>query len=362
MPPKPSRFKPVIILLFVVAVGGLLWLKPWGGSASAPAQPLQQAIAVEAAVVTAEPLDVTIESVGTLTANESVTLRPEVAGRITEILLEEGACMKKGAPLIKIDDRVFAAELKQAEAEQKLAELEYNRFRNLSKTGAATRRLFDQSQAALGVAQANTDLARTKLDYATIRAPFDGFVGLRRISPGDYVNVGQELANFVSYDPMKVDFTIPETRAGKLKAGQVIEMTVEALPGKKFQGEVYALDPQVDVAGRAVALRARVANPDNELKPGYFARISLAVDRKENALMLPEGAIIPQGNDKFVYKVKDDNTVTLLPVTIGERLAGKVEVLDGLEAGERVVASGQIKLREGASVSVVEPAGQLAKE
>ncbi len=303
----------------------------------------------------AEPLDVSIESVGTLIANESVTLRPEIAGRVTEIAFVEGSLLKKGDVLFRIDDRMAAAEVKQAEANLKLANLEYNRFSKLAKSGAATRRLFDQSQASLGVAQANLDLARAKLDYSTIRAPFDGLVGLRKVSPGDYVNLGQELASFVSYDPMKVDFTIPETRAGALKIGQTIEMSVEALPGKVFAGEVYALEPQVDVSGRAVALRARVDNPDSILKPGYFARVTLALEKKQDALIVPEGAIVPRGSVTYVYLVRGDNTVTMLPVSVGQRASGgRVEVTQGLNAGDIVVVSGQIKLREGAAVKIVE--------
>lgn len=345
----------------VIACAYGLWSwAPWEKS-QAPAA--ANATAVEVAEVRVESLDVTIESVGTLKANESVTLRPEVAGRITDITFEEGSPVKKGEVLFKIDDRMAAAELKQAEANLRLANLEYTRFAKLSKTGAATRRLFDQAQASLGVAQANVDLARAKLDYATIRAPFDGVVGLRNVSPGDYVNTGQDLANFVSYNPMKVDFTIPETRADALQAGQTLEMTVEALPNKSFAGEVYALDPQVDVNGRALALRARVANPDNTLKPGYFARVSLVVAKKDAALIVPEGAIVPQGDKTFSYVLRGDDTVTMVPVTIGERLSGgRVEITEGLAAGDRVVTSGQIKLREGATVKIADPAIESGAE
>jgi membrane fusion protein (multidrug efflux system) len=312
------------------------------------------AMAVEAYDVVPQALDVTIESVGTLRANESVTLRPELAGRITDILFTEGALLKKGTPLFKIDDRVYNAEVKQASANLQLARLNFERFQKLSKTGASTRQRFDEAQANLGVAQANYDLARTRLDYATITAPFDGTVGLRNISPGDFVNVGQDLANFVSYDPMKVDFNIPENQSRQLKAGQTIDITVEAVPGKTFAGDVFAIDPQIDVNGRAVALRATIANPDYVLKPGFFARVSLLVEKKDSALLIPENAIVPQGNDKFIFKIKEDSTVTLLPVTLGIRRDGQVEITQGLAAGDVVVTSGQIKLREGAPVKRIE--------
>lgn len=337
--------------VMICAYGIYTWA-PW--KQDAPLAKQQPSIAVEIARVVAEPLDISIEAVGTLRANEAVTLRPEVSGRITEIAFEEGSPLKKGDVLFRIDNRLAAAEVKQAEANLRLAQLEYKRFSTLAKSGAATRRLYDQSQASLGVSQANLDLARAKLDYTTIRAPFDGVVGLRKVSPGDYVNVGQELANFVSYDPMKVDFSIPETQAGALKKGQMIEMTVEALPEKTFGGEVYALEPQADVSGRSIALRARAENPDNTLKPGYFARVLLEVEKKRHAMVIPEGAVVPEGDKTFAFVVRGDDTVTRVPITLGERAGdGRVEVLSGLAEGVRVVASGQMKLREGAAVKVV---------
>lgn len=346
--------KRYILLSIVFAVCLGLYLFKASENTRAP-QPVESITLVEASPVTQEPLQFNIESVGTLTANESVILRPEVAGRVTEIPFTEGAPVKKGEILFKLDDRIMSAELKQANANVHIARLDYNRFAKLAKTGAATRRLADQSQANLSIAEANAELARTRLDYATIRAPFDGVVGLRKISPGEYVTVGQELANFISYDPMKADFTIPETQSGALKVGQTIAVTVDAIAGEVFNGEVYALNPELDVSGRAVALRAKIANPQGRLKPGSFARIKLEVSQNAQALTIPEGAIIPQGDKHFVYRITPENTVTLTPVTIGQRLAGKVEIIEGLEPGEMVVTSGQIKLHEGAKIKIATP-------
>lgn len=333
----------------LVAIG--FW--QWGGSGNggpAAGGAGGFAVPVMLAPVQAKSLDVTIESVGTLVANESVTLRPEITGRITDIYFTEGQPVKKGEKLFQLDDRMARAEVKQAEASLKLARLNFSRFEKLVNTGAATRRRYDEARAELAVAEANLDVARTRLDYTAIKAPFDGVVGLRHISPGELVNVGQDLANFVSYDPMKVNFSIPETKAAKLKIDQAIKIEVEALPDQLFNGIVYALDPQLDVEGRSVSLRARVPNPDSVLKPGYFARVKLNIARKEGALTVPESAIVPQGNQKFVYLLLPDNTVNLVPVTLGERLTGEVEILSGLHEGDQVVISGQIKLRSGAKV------------
>lgn len=348
-----SGGKKIIILLVIVglAYGGYRaythFMAPQGQMGGF-------AMAVEAYDVVTAPLDVTIESVGTLRANESVILRPELAGRITDISFTEGALIKKGDPLFKIDDRVYSAEVKQAAANLQLAKLNFERFEKLSKTGASTLQRFDEARANLGVAQANADLARARLDFATIVAPFDGTVGLRKVSPGDYVNVGQELANFVSYDPMKVDFNIPETQSRELQVGQTIDITVEAVPGRIFKGDVFAIDPQIDVSGRAVALRATIPNPDNALKPGFFARVALLVQNKPDAIMIPENAIVPQGNDKLVFIIDEKGSAALVPVTIGARLNGKVEITSGLKAGDAVITSGQIKLQPGVPVKRIE--------
>ncbi len=343
-----SGKRPLIFVILLIAVAALYFVRHYIGGVGG--QPGGFAMPVESVKIEPRALDITIDSVGTLAANESSIIRPEVAGRITEITFEEGQPIKKGEKLFQIDDRMARAELKQSAAQLHLAQLNDERFRTLAGTGAATKRSADEARANLGVAQANHDLARTRVDYAVITAPFDGLVGLRKVSPGDYVNVGQELANFVSYDPMKVNFTIPETQAGQLQQGQQIDISVEALPGETFRGTVYALDPQLDVEGRAVALRATIPNPDYKLKPGYFARVVLTVENKQAALVVPENTIIPQGNDTFLYRIGADDTVSLVPVKLGTRLKGEVEIVEGLNAGDEVVTSGQIKLQPGAKV------------
>lgn len=354
-----SNKKRVILFGVVIAIALAAYYGPgmFGGDKQ---QQGGGGVPVETYTVETRPLDVTIDAVGTLVANEMVTLRPEIAGKITDVLFTEGSPVKKGDPLFKIDDRMARAELKQAQSNLQLAQLNYNRFRKLSSTGASTKLRYDEAQAELGVSQANADLARTRVEYMTITAPFDGTVGLRKVSPGEYVNVGQELANFVSYDPMKVNFTIPETQASQLAVNQSIDLSVEALRGQKFQGIVYALDPQLDVNGRAVQLRATIPNPQNMLKPGMFARIQLIVARKENALMIPESAIVPQGNTKQVFVVDAENKAQLKPIELGERLAGSVEVTSGLQAGDIVVTSGQIKLQPGAPVTNITKAPEPA--
>lgn len=350
----------IILILVLVAIGAGIY---FGSGLFGKKEEQQQGgfgVPVETFVAKARPLNVTIDSVGTLVANESVILRPEATGRITDIKFVEGQPVKKGDVLFQIDDRMARAELKQAEANLQLARLNDARFSKLATTGAATKRTRDEARANLGVSQANADLARTRIDYTRITAPFDGVVGLRNVSPGDYVNIGQELANFVSYDPMKVNFTIPEVQSTQLAVDQQLDMTAEALPGETFRGTVFALDPQLDVNGRAVSLRAAVPNPDNRLRPGMFARIQLIVSQKPSAIIIPENAIVPQGDDKMVFVVDAESKANLVPVKLGERLAGEVEITEGLKEGDIVVTSGQIKLQPGAQVTDLRAAQQQA--
>ncbi len=342
-----------LLFVIVLAAAGYGAWHVWGGKEGSPAAggggPV---MAVEAARVNPEKLVVNVNTVGNLRSNESVILRPEIAGRIENIAFDEGATVKKDAVLIQLDARLAESEVKQTEAQLKLARLSQNRARDLQKTGAVSQSRLDQATADLAVADANLGLARAKFDKTRIIAPFDGVVGLRRVSPGDVVSVGQELENFESYDPMKVDFSIPEVYAPLLKAGQELEISIDAIPGKPFTGSVYALDPQIEAGGRSIALRAKVPNPESTLKPGYFARINLVVDTKEAALLIPEAAIIPKGAETFVYAVEDGKAVTR-KVTPGIRRDGRVEIVEGLKAGDVVITAGQMKptMRDGMAVN-----------
>lgn len=292
-----------------------------------------------------------LSTVGTLKPDESVILRPEMAGRVEKIHAAEGAVVKKGALLISLDDRMIVAGLKQAEAAANLARVSYNRAKLLKEKGVGTVSNFDTMQAALKVAEAQVDLARAQLDKMRIIAPFDGEMGLRNISEGGYVNIGQDIAGFSSNNPMKVDFTLPENVTATVAVGQNIEVVVDAIPGRSFTGKIYAIDSQIDAVSRNIHLRARMANDDHVLKGGLFARVRIITAAKANALFVPEAAIVPRGNDSFVMRVAADKKVATVPVKIGERRNGEVEILEGLSADDLVVTAGHLKIRDGQEVS-----------
>src|SRR5690606_32158092 len=212
-----------------------------------------------------------LQSVGTLASDESVSIAAEVPGRIAEISFREGQAVNKGDVLVKLDNALVRAELTNVEAGLRLAESNFARANSLSQSGAGTTRARDEAKAALETSTAAVELARVRLDKTEIRAPFDGVVGLRQVSVGAYAQIGEVLVNLEKIDPLKLDFRLPEINLGDVAVGQKVEITVDALAGRVFEGEVYAIDPMVDVNGRALKIRARLLNPENVLRPGLFA-------------------------------------------------------------------------------------------
>jgi membrane fusion protein (multidrug efflux system) len=309
-------------------------------------------IPVEAAKVESGPLSERVIAIGSLASNESIVVRPEVAGRIMEIGFEEGEPVSQGDLLIKLDDSLNQAEINETEARLKLAERNFERVEGLASNRIATERSRDEARSSLDVSTAALELAKVKLQKTRLVAPFDGIAGLRQVSVGDYVTIGQDLFNLEDIDPIKVDFRIAEKFLPAIRDGQTIEISVDAYPGRIFKGEVYAIDPRIDAAGRSVVLRARVANQERILRPGLFARVTLVLELKPDALTIPEQAIVPRGDSQFVFRIADGK-VTQTKVTIGTRRNGRVEIVEGLSSGDTVVTAGHQKLRDGAGVKIL---------
>ncbi len=335
--------------LVLVLTTGLAFAAAPRGAGGPPS-----ATSVEAARVVTGPLERSIEAVGDLISNESVVLSPEIAGRVIEILFEEGQGVEIDAPLFRIEDSIYKAQLAQAQASLALSQANYNRAQELLKAQTGTARARDETLSRLNIDLAEIDLAKAQLNKTLISAPFTGIVGLRQVSVGDYVTPGQPLANLESIDPLKVDFRIAEVYLSSLKVGQKIAVSVDAFPDKTFEGVVYAIDPRIDSAGRAIVLRARLSNQDNILRPGLFARVKLVVEQKENAIMIDEQALMPQGDEQFVYRVIDGKAV-MTKVETGMRRAGKVEITSGLTTDDTVITAGQMKIRPNAAVTVLPP-------
>ncbi len=367
----------VAVVVALAAAGGVTYyygLAPGiGRPAGVPGGPAGKAadgpqggfaMAVEAAAVKVGPSQRQVLAIGTLRSNESVIVRPEIAGRITEIPFDEGRKVKKGRVLVQFDNAIQKAELVQAEASLALSRANFERAQELMKRGAGTQRAFDEARSKLRSDEAAVQLSRARLDKLAIVAPFDGVIGLRKVSVGDYVNVGADIANLEMIDPLKVDFRVAEIFLAAIRPGQKIAVALDAMPGRSFEGEVFAIDPLIEATGRSIVIRARIANPEDVLRPGLFARVTLTIEARPNALWVPEESLVPIGDQQFVFKIAEGK-VAFTRVQIGERRRGVVEIVAGLNEGDSVVTAGLLKIRDGMPVMVVPseppaaaPAGQ----
>ncbi|MEX0922345.1 MAG: efflux RND transporter periplasmic adaptor subunit [Rhodovibrionaceae bacterium] len=327
-----------------------------GFAADAGAQDGPPAIPVEVAPVSVETVLIEVSAVGTLLSNESVVIRPEIAGLLTEISFAEGANVTKGDLLFGLEDSIYQAELEDSRARLLLSQRNYERARDLYDRGAGTARSRDEAEAELRTTRAAVELATARLEKTQILAPISGVVGLRHVSQGDYVEPGEDLVNLEDIESLKVDFSIPERYLANLRVGQRVQITVDAFPGEIFTGEVYASNPQINVAGRSIEVRARIDNAQRRLRPGLFVRVNLEIDRREDAIVIPEQALVPRDQDIYVYKVVD-GTAVQTKVETGQRKFGKIEVLEGLAKSDIVVVAGQLKLTDGAKVKPVTASG-----
>ena len=340
------------------ASGGPPGAKPGGAPAGGP--PGGFAIGVETIKVAVSSFQDDVSAVGTLKSNESVVLRPEIAGRIAAIHFKEGAPAARGAVLVALDASTQNAELKQAEANLGLAQANYKRTEDLFQKKFVSERARDEAAANLKVLEATVALVQARQQKTQIRAPFAGIVGIRNVSVGDYVKEGQELINIEDISALKVDFRLPESLFSRLQKGQAIEVMTDAMPGRSFKGTVDAIDPLLDASGRAISLRARLPNPELKLRPGMFGRVRLAFAGERRSLALPEEALVPSGNDNFVFKVSDGKAQRV-KVKIGQRRGAVAEIAEGLQEGDEVVTAGQLKLRDGVPVKATASNAETAE-
>lgn len=316
----------------------------------------QNAVPVEIETVNSGTVRDEVEVVGDVKADESVIIRPEIAGRIEAIHFEEGQAVENGALLFSMDDEILSAELADATAALELAKRNFERSKQLYSRQVGTERTRDEALASMQSGEAKVALARARLSKTKINAPFSGIVGFREVSIGAYVGAGTDLVRLVKIDPVEIDFRVPERFLPVLAEGQEITARVDALPKREFHGDVFALDNVVDVNGRSIRVRARIPNPDGVLRPGMFARVNLTTELRKNAVIVPEAAIVPTLEGEYVYRVVDGK-VERTDVTIGRRMTGEVEIVEGLSPGDQVVVAGQQKVREGAAVQPVDAPG-----
>ncbi len=371
--------KPIYVLVAIVGIGlasGAAWWlqnKPSSPAASAALAPATTAPAgatrsgggtpgVEVTRVKVVQLQDDAQAVGTLRSRQSVTLKPEVSGRVARIAFADGAQVKTGQLLVQLDDTLQRAELSQAQAQLSIARANLKRNQELVAENFVATRVVEESQANLQVAEAQVALATARMQRMRITAPFNGTVGLRSINLGQYVKDGDDLVNLEDTSQLTVDFRLPERYQSNIAVGQGVQVQLDAVPGQNFDARVLAVDPLLDANGRSISVRAVMPrSPGTDLRPGMFARVLIVFSVNDAALVVPEEAMVPQGGKQFVFLLDEQGqgdakklVSRRVEVQTGVRRGAEVQIVKGVTSGDTVVVAGQQRLqRDGTAVRVV---------
>lgn len=345
--------KYIYILLAIAAVGGVSYLltresKPKIAAPTANAQ--SGMMEVNAVVISASDFENVIVLSGSIEPNEQVQIRSEVPGIVRSLSFKEGTNVSKGQVLLRIDDTELQAQLRQVQTAEKLAGENANRAKLLLEKEAISAQEFDVASADFESSKAQSALITAQIAKTVIVAPFSGKIGLRNISVGEYLTPTTVVANLMSINPVKILFSVPEKYSGQVRVGQAVRFTVSG-SDKTHLAEVYAIEPGVDATTRTINIRALAENREGTLFPGSFARIELALDKIDNAILVPSEAVIPIQNGKQVFLFKD-GTASAVTVEAENRTSRDVLVNEGVRIGDTVLISGIMSLRDGSPVSV----------
>jgi membrane fusion protein (multidrug efflux system) len=320
-----------------------------GRGAQGPPPPV-----VEVVTVATGPLRDALALVGQLEADESVMLRPETSGVIASVEFAEGDQVKGGTVLFRLRDDEQRARLAEAEAQLTLAGQSHDRAAALAGERILARHELDRMIAERNAARARADLAKVELERTQIRAPFDGLLGRRLVSPGERVSNETPLVQLDAIARLKLIFTVPERIIAVLRPGLPLTLAVAPYPDRRFSGEVFFVAPTVDPANRQMLAKAWVPNTTGELRPGLFTTMELEVAKRDDAIAIPEAAIVYDAQGDFVWRLNAENVAERAPVKLGIRREGRVEVIAGLAAGDRVVSAGTNKVIPGHAVQVAD--------
>ena len=349
-----KKTKTIIISAVVVVILALLIIPKLSSSSGDAAGPSASAGAgptpVTVHIVKPQKLDNRILTTGTIMANEEVELKTETSGKVVKILFKEGTRVKKGDLLVKINDEELQAQLSRAKSALNLAEDNAHRFKLLLEREGVSQQEYDAAMNELNARKADVQLYEAQIAKTEVRAPFDGVVGLRNISEGDYVTTSTDIASMQNIDPIKIDFSIPEKYASYTNTGDKIEFTISG-SDKTYIGKVYAIEPKVDENTRTLQMRAICPNTKNEIHPGSSADVTLILREISDALMVPSQAIIPilKGQKVFLYK---GGVVKEAVVKIGIRTDKNVEIMDGISPMDTVITSGILQIAAGMPVTI----------
>lgn len=349
----------IVIVLLVLIFGGLFGGRAWVNHRNAVAAASRGAPVVTVSTAAAEKQQwiPDVHVVGSLQGVDGVQLTSQIAGNVTSIAFKSGDKVGKGALLVQLDDSTQLAQLHADQAKEKQAQAEIDRTQDLFKAGASSQSDLDTAQADYGSATAAVESDQATLRKLAITAPFAGVAGIRQVSLGQYVAPGAVIVSLQSWDPMHLEFSIPQAEAAELHNGQRVDFTVDALPGRKFIGEVTALDSRIDPATRNVGVEATLSNHDLALRPGMYGDVHLSMGKEREVVTVPSIAISYNTFGNFVYVVTHDaasgaDVVHQRMLVTGDERDGRVVVENGLQLGETVVIAGQTKLHDGSHISV----------
>jgi multidrug efflux system membrane fusion protein len=361
-PVRMVRWFIIIGLLLGLLVGGLVWFNWFRGQMIAQffANNKPPPSPVTAVVAKSEVIPNLLTAVGDLAAVHQVNVTPDVSGRITDIMFTAGATVKAGSPLVQLFDGPEQGDLASFKAQSTGASLALDRAKQLAARQFGPQSTVDAAQATYDTAIAGIAKTEALISQKLVRAPFDGELGVRRIEVGQYLSAGTQIVTLTDLSMLYANFTVPEKASAALKVGQTVRLTVDAYPGRTFEGKITTIEPQIAADTRNIRVQATIENPDHILKPGMFTTTTVVLPERAPVVTVPETAVdyTLYGDSVFLIteKKSDDGKTSLVVVRTfvrtGDRVGGRAEILEGLKAGDRVVAVGQLKLQSGAAVAI----------
>lgn len=318
--------------------------KAQGGGYKMPPTP------VEVAKVKAIDMADKFEAVGTIEAIEGVKIVSEIDASVVSLPFDEGSYIKKGDLIAKLDDSQLSAEVNRTEAIYTQSKTAYKRVKSIVDQNAGSQQDLDDALANMQVAKANYELAKAKEEKTRIVAPFSGVVGARKVSFGAFLRTGQEITQLANLNEIRVSFSAPERYLADLKRNADVIVSSSTFPGYELKGKIISIEPMLDSETRNVNVVARVKNPDRKFRPGMSANVAVILKEMPDALTIPNEAVFAQGNQSFVYVVKEDSSVAATPVLLGLQTADVTQVVNGLKDGMVVIKAGHQKLYDGAKV------------
>ena len=364
-PTPPKHPKLVLVLAIIAAIFFLVGIGGW------KAMQISQAIAmgksfkmppdaITSLKVSKETVAPVLETVGSLSSPQGVMLSADLPGIVTAISFESGSRATNGQLLVQLDTRQEEAQLRTAKAKLDLARQNLDRAKDLSAKRVIAQSAYDETKSQYDAAVASVDETQAMIDRKTIRAPFEGFIGIRQINAGQYVKSGDPIVQLESLDPIYVNFALPQQNLAKLQVGQAVQLKADGIPDKVFKGSINAINSAVDTTTRNIQVQATIPNPDHVLRSGMFAGVQVVLPSRESVVMVPATAVqfAPYGDSVFVIKTLKDPQgkeflgVQEVVVTLGKTRGDQIEIVKGLNQGDEIATSGIFKLHEGGAVKV----------